>query len=252
MKACVMCGGLGTRLRPLTLERPKPLIPLLNKPSVVHLIEHLRGEGVTDVVMTLGYLGEMIEEAVSDIEGVDTTCVYEKSALGTAGGVRHAREHLKDGTFMVVGGDHVLDLQLNRIYRFHEQSDAIVTIGLICIDNPFEYGVCDMDARNVIHRFLEKPDPGEAFSNLINTGVYVCNPEILDWIPDVPDWMQMEARHDVCAEPSKSRFGFRSESGSGVRCNRQDQGAGFNRRRHNDRLSHDRGTCPDRRRYGDR
>ena len=184
MKACVMCGGLGTRLRPLTLERPKPLIPLLNKPSVVHLIEHLRGEGVTDVVMTLGYLGEMIEEAVKGIEGVTTTCVYEKTALGTAGGVRHAREHLKDGTFMVVGGDHVLDLQLNRIYRFHEQSDAIVTIGLICIDNPFEYGVCDMDARNVIHRFLEKPDPGEAFSNLINTGVYVCNPEILDWIPD--------------------------------------------------------------------
>jgi len=183
MKACILCGGLGTRLRPLTLERPKPLIPLLNKPSIVHLIEHLKAEGFTDAVLTLGYLGEMIEEEVRKIEGIDIDCVYEQTALGTAGGVKNARSHLKDDTFMVVGGDHVLDLQLRELCRFHETNDAIVTIGLICIDNPFEYGVCDMDADGVIHRFLEKPEPGEAFSNLVNTGIYVCDPEILDWIP---------------------------------------------------------------------
>lgn len=184
MKACIMCGGRGTRLRPLTLGRPKPLIPLLNKPSIVHLIEHLKNEGFTDLVLTLGYLSEMIENEVSSIEDVDIKCVYERTALGTAGGVRNAGSYLEDDIFMVVGGDHVLDLRLNEIYRFHEMNDAIVTIGLICIDDPAEYGICDMDANNVIHRFLEKPKPGDIFSNLVNTGVYVCDPEILDWIPD--------------------------------------------------------------------
>ncbi|HIE31321.1 MAG TPA: NDP-sugar synthase [Methanosarcinales archaeon] len=184
MKACIMCGGKGTRLRPMTLERPKPLIPLLNKPSVTHLIEHLRGEGFTDIVMTLGYLSDMIESEVSRINGINIRCVYEETALGTAGGVKNARAYLEDGIFMVVGGDHVLDMQLDEIYRFHERNDAMVTIGLICIDDPSEYGICDMDSENVIHRFLEKPNPGEVFSNLVNTGIYVCDPEILDWIPD--------------------------------------------------------------------
>ncbi len=184
MKACIMCGGEGTRLRPMTLERPKPLIPLLNKPSVTHLIEHLRGEGFTDIVMTLGYLSDMIESEVSRIKDINIRSVYEETALGTAGGVKNARAYLEDGSFMVVGGDHVLDMQLSEIYRFHEHNDAMVTIGLICIDDTAEYGICDMDSENVIHRFLEKPNPGEVFSNLVNTGIYVCDPEILDWIPD--------------------------------------------------------------------
>jgi len=184
MKACILCGGKGTRLRPLTFERPKPLIPLLNKPSITHLIEHLKAEGFTDLVLTLGYLGEMIEDEVKKIEDIDVGYVYEQSALGTAGGVKNAQSHLEDDIFMVVGGDHVLDLRLKDIYRFHKKNDATVTIGLICIDDPAEYGICDMDAENVIHRFLEKPQPGEIFSNLVNTGVYVCDPEILDWIPE--------------------------------------------------------------------
>jgi mannose-1-phosphate guanylyltransferase len=166
----------------MTLERPKPLIPLLNKPSVTHLIEHLRGEGFTDLVMTLGYLSDMIESEVNRIKDIDIRCVYEETALGTAGGVKNARAYLDDGNFMVLGGDHALDMQLSEIYRFHEQNDAMVTIGLICIDDTVEYGICDMDSDNVIHRFLEKPNPGEVFSNLVNTGIYVCNPEVLDWV----------------------------------------------------------------------
>ena len=184
MKACIMCGGKGTRLRPMTLERPKPLIPLLNKPSVTHLIEHLRGEGFTDVVMTLGYLSDMIENEVNRIKDIDIRCVHEETALGTAGGIKNAKAYLEDGSFMVLGGDHALDMQLSEIYRFHEQNDAMVTIGLICIDDTSEYGICDMDSHNVLHRFLEKPSPGEVFSNLVNTGIYVCDPEIMDWIPD--------------------------------------------------------------------
>ncbi|MCG7852575.1 MAG: NDP-sugar synthase [Methanosarcinaceae archaeon] len=185
MKACIMCGGEGTRLRPLTFERPKPSIPILNKPSVVHLIEHLAKEGFTDIVVTLGYMAEMIEMQLGDgrMFGVHIEYVYEDERLGTAGGVKNAEELLCKEPFIVLGGDHVLNLNLREMYRFHIMTDSLVTIGLISIDDPREFGIADMDVNNRIHRFLEKPGPGEIFSNLASTGIYMCDPEIFDWIP---------------------------------------------------------------------
>ncbi len=185
MKTCIMCGGEGTRLRPLTFDRPKPMIPLLNKPSLVHLVEHLAKEGFNDIVLTLGYLGGEIEAALGDggIFGVHIEYVHEKDKLGTAGGVKNAEELFEGEPFMVVGGDHVMDLGLREFVRFHEKNDAPVTIGLIPIDDPREYGIADMDVNNRITRFFEKPGPGEIFSNLASTGIYVCDPEVLDWIP---------------------------------------------------------------------
>jgi len=181
-----MCGGEGTRLRPLTFERPKPSIPILNKPSVVHLIEHLSKEGFNSIVITLGYMAEKIEEQLGDgrIFGVHIDYVYEKEKLGTAGGVKNAQKYLKDEPFLVLGGDHVLNLNLREMYRFHDTTDALVTIGLLSIDDPREFGIADMDVNNRIRRFLEKPGPGEIFSNLASTGIYMCDPEIFDWIPD--------------------------------------------------------------------
>ncbi len=186
MKTCIMCGGEGTRLRPLTFDRPKPMIPLLNKPSLVHLVEHLAMEGFNDIVLTLGYLGGEIEEALGDgsIYGVHIEYVHEKEKLGTAGGVKNAQELFEGEPFMVVGGDHVMDLGLREFVRFHEKNDALVTIGLIPIDDPREYGIADMDVNNRINRFFEKPGPGEIFSNLASTGIYVFDPEILEWIPE--------------------------------------------------------------------
>jgi len=186
MKACIMCGGTGTRLRPLTFKHPKPSIPILNKPSVLHLIEHLSREGFNEIVMTLGYMGERIEEQLGDghMFGVHIDYVYEKEKMGTAGGVKNAEEYLKNEPFIVLGGDHVLNLDLREMYRFHETNDAIVTIGLISIDDPREFGIADMDINNRIHRFLEKPKSGQIFSNLASTGIYICNPEIFDWIPE--------------------------------------------------------------------
>ncbi len=186
MKACIMCGGEGTRLRPLTFERPKPSIPILNKPSVVHLIEHLAKEGFTEIVITIGYMADIIEEDLGDgqLFGVHIEYVYEEKRLGTAGGVKNAEEFLKDEPFMIVGGDHVMDLSLRNMYRFHETNDAMITIGLMSIDDPREFGIADMDVNNRIHRFLEKPGPGEIFSNLASTGIYMCSPEIFDWIPE--------------------------------------------------------------------
>ncbi|MGB3907101.1 MAG: NDP-sugar synthase [Methanomethylovorans sp.] len=186
MKACIMCGGEGTRLRPLTFERPKPSIPILNKPSVVHLIEHLANEGFNDIVITLGYMAEKIEEQLGDgrIYGVHINYVYEDSKLGTAGGVKNAEKYLKGEPFIVLGGDHVLNLNLRELYRFHERMNAKVTIALLSIDDPSEFGIADMDVNNRIHRFLEKPGPGEIFSNLASTGIYMCDPDILDMIPE--------------------------------------------------------------------
>lgn len=186
MKACIMCGGEGTRLRPLTFARPKPSIPILNKPSVVHLIEHLSKEGFNDIVITVGYMAEKIEEQLGDgrLFGVHIDYVYEKEKLGTAGGVKNAEKFLAGEPFIVVGGDHVMNLNLREMYRFHEMTDALVTIGLLSIDDPREFGIADMDVNNRIQRFLEKPGPGEIFSNLASTGIYMCDSEIFDWIPE--------------------------------------------------------------------
>jgi mannose-1-phosphate guanylyltransferase len=180
-----MCGGEGTRLRPLTFERPKPTIPLLNKPSIVHLVEHVAREGFSEIVITLGYKGTDIEEVLGDgrAYGVHIDYVRDKKKVGTAGSVKNAEEYFGNKTFMVIGGDHVMDLNLREMYRFHERGKAPVTIGLLPIDDPREYGIVDMDVNNKIHRFLEKPKPGEIFSNIASTGIYVCKPEILDMIP---------------------------------------------------------------------
>lgn len=180
-----MCGGEGTRLRPLTFERPKPSIPILNKPSVVHLIEHIAKEGFSEIVVTLGYMAEKIEEDLGDgsMFGVHIDYVYEHEKLGTAGGVKNAEKYLRGEPFIVLGGDHVLNLNLREMYRFHENTDALLTIGLLSIDDPREFGIADMDVNNRIHRFSEKPGAGEIFSNLASTGIYMCDPEIFDWIP---------------------------------------------------------------------
>ncbi|MBO4302217.1 NDP-sugar synthase [Methanosarcinaceae archaeon] len=185
MKACIMCGGTGTRLRPLTFRRPKPLIPILNRPSLVHLIAQLSKEGFNEIVMTLGYMGEEIEKEIGDgsVYGVHIDYVYEKEKLGTAGSVKNARDLLGDEPFIVVGGDHVTTINFRDMFRFHLQQNALVTIGLISIDDPREFGIADLDINNRITRFREKPKPGEIFSNLASTGIYICSPEIFDMIP---------------------------------------------------------------------
>jgi mannose-1-phosphate guanylyltransferase len=180
-----MCGGTGTRLRPLTFKRPKPMIPISNKPSVLHLIEHLSKEGFNDIVLTLGYKGEDVEKELGDgsVYGVHIDYVYEKEKLGTAGSVKNAQKLLGNEPFIVVGGDHVMTLNLRDMFRFHQNNDADVTIGLLSIDDPREFGIADMDINSRILRFFEKPKAGEIFSNLASTGIYVCDPSVFDKIP---------------------------------------------------------------------
>jgi mannose-1-phosphate guanylyltransferase len=180
-----MCGGEGTRLRPLTFERPKPCIPIVNRPSIEHLVTHLSNLGFSDIVITLGYLGTAIEEALGDGSLFNTTITYvrEKTKLGTAGSVKNAQKYLDGQDFLVVGGDHVTDLNMLEFYRAHKTEKAAVTIGLISIDDPGEYGIAEIDVSYDIKRFKEKPAPGEIFSNLASTGMYVCSPDVFDHIP---------------------------------------------------------------------
>jgi mannose-1-phosphate guanylyltransferase len=185
MKVCIMCGGEGTRLRPLTFERPKPCIPIVNRPSIQHLVSHLSNLGFRDVIITLGYMGDAIEEALGDgsLFGVSVTYVHEKEKLGTAGSVKNAQKYLEGQEFLVVGGDHVTDLNLLEFYREHQKERSMVSIGLISIDEPSEYGIAEIDVNYHVARFKEKPSPGEIFSNLASTGIYVCDPAIFDHIP---------------------------------------------------------------------
>ncbi|HJJ90330.1 MAG TPA: NDP-sugar synthase [Methanocorpusculum sp.] len=185
MKACIMCGGEGTRLRPLTFERPKPCIPIANSPSIIHLVTHLANLGFTDIVVTIGYLGDEIQKVLGDgsLYGATITYVSENIKLGTAGSVKNAEEYLSDSPFLVVGGDHITDLNVLEFYREHLNSSAIISIGLISIEDPREFGIVELDASLCIRRFLEKPSPGEIFSNLVSTGIYVCDPKILEFIP---------------------------------------------------------------------
>ncbi len=156
--------GHGTRLRPLTFERPKPSIPILNKPSVGHLVEHL-SKRFNEIVITLGYMGEVIENYLSNgsLFGVDIKYVYEKEKMGTAGSVKNAEKYLEGQPFLVVGGDHVLNLNLREIYEFHNRTDSMVTISVLSIDDPREFGIVDLDNNMIIHRFREKPGPGQIF-----------------------------------------------------------------------------------------
>lgn len=186
MKACIMAGGKGTRLRPLTFERPKPCIPVLGEPLVAHTVQHLVNQGFREQVLTVGYLGERVEGSLGDGSrfGSLLSYVHEDEKMGTAGGVKNAEEHLSNGPFLVVGGDHMLDFNLRELFRHHTGHDAPVTIALMCVDDPREFGIADMSASGGVKRFKEKPAPGEVFSNLASTGIYALDPEVLDLVPE--------------------------------------------------------------------
>jgi mannose-1-phosphate guanylyltransferase/phosphomannomutase len=184
MKAVVMAGGEGSRLRPLTSRRPKPLAPVVNKPVMEHIIDLLRLHGVTEIVATLHYLADEIESYFGDGSnfGVRLSYVVEDTPLGTAGAVKLAEEMLSDGPFLVISGDALTDLDLTALVADHASSGAAATIALQRVSNPLEFGVVITDDRRRITRFLEKPSWGEIFSDTINTGIYVLDPSLFAYM----------------------------------------------------------------------
>jgi mannose-1-phosphate guanylyltransferase/phosphomannomutase len=179
-----MAGGEGTRLRPLTSNQPKPMVPIVGKPCMEHIIELLRAHGFGDVIVTVAFLPQAIRSYFGDGETLGITVEYsvEESPLGTAGSVRLASDRLDD-TFLVISGDALCDIDVGALVAFHRERGAAVTIGLKSVDNPLEFGIVVTDEDGRVERFLEKPSWGQVFSDTINTGIYVLEPEVLRHIP---------------------------------------------------------------------
>jgi mannose-1-phosphate guanylyltransferase / phosphomannomutase len=195
MRAVVMAGGEGSRLRPLTSQRPKPLVPVAGRPIMEHILLLLRKHQMREVVATIQYLGAHIRNYFGDgsEQGVNLSYSVEDTPLGTAGSVKLAEDLLRE-TFVVISGDALTDIDLAAAVRFHKQRQAMATIVLKPVPNPLEYGVVVADEDGRVQRFLEKPSWGEVFSDLANTGIYVLDPavfgyfkagEVVDWSGDV-------------------------------------------------------------------
>lgn len=181
-KAFILAGGQGTRLRPITYEIPKPMIPIKGRPLLEHTINLLRKYDIREIIISIGYLGEKIKEYFGNGSkfGVTIHYIEEKEPMGTAGPLKLARKML-DTTFLMLNGDNVFNLDLVQMYRFHKKENASATIALTAVEDPSRYGVTRMNGAKIIE-FLEKPQRWE--SNLINAGVYILEPEALDLIPE--------------------------------------------------------------------
>ncbi len=185
MKAVIMAGGEGTRLRPLTSNAPKPMLPIANRPMMEHVLGLLKRHGFDEVVVTVAFLANAIETYFGDGSefGVSIRYAHEEVPLGTAGSVGNAREYL-DERFLVISGDVITDIDLTSIWKFHAERGAMATIGLTPVDNPLEFGIVITRDDGTIERFLEKPTWGQVFSDTINTGIYVLEPAIFDYIAE--------------------------------------------------------------------
>ena len=180
-----MAGGEGTRLRPLTSNQPKPMLPMANIPMMEHVVNLLRQHGFEDIVVTVAFMANAIRTYFGDGSEFGVRMVYatESTPLGTAGSVRNARDEL-DERFLVISGDVLTDIDLTQVVDFHDQRGGLATLALKAVDNPLEFGIVITDEDGSIERFLEKPTWGQVFSDTINTGIYVLEPEIFDFIPE--------------------------------------------------------------------
>lgn len=192
MRAVVMAGGEGTRLRPMTANQPKPLLPVVNRPILEHVFRLLRRHGLTETVVTVQFLASLVRNYFGDGDelGMHLEYATEETPLGTAGSVRNAADVLTDEPFLVISGDALTDIDLTDLVRFHCDRGALVTVALKSVPNPLEFGIVIPGEDGQIERFLEKPSWGQVFTDTVNTGIYVMSPEVLDAVPPgtVVDW----------------------------------------------------------------
>jgi mannose-1-phosphate guanylyltransferase/phosphomannomutase len=186
MKAVVMAGGEGTRLRPMTANQPKPLLPVVNRPIMEHVLRLLKRHGLSETVVTVQFLAALIRNYFGDGEELGMSLQYatEEMPLGTAGSVKNAEAALRDDRFLVISGDALTDIDLTDMVNFHKKNGALVTIGLKRVPNPLEFGIIIVDEDGRVQRFLEKPTWGQVFSDTANTGIYVMEPEVLDHVAE--------------------------------------------------------------------
>lgn len=185
MKALLLAGGFGTRLRPLTYTRPKHLLPIANRPHIEHVFDLLLRHGIGEVILTTSYLSEAFEGTRSSAagRGVDLQVTHEEIALGTAGALKHAEAEIGGSTFMAFNGDVLTDVDLDRLVEVHERNRADATILLTPVEDPSAFGVVPTESDGRVTGFIEKPPRDEAPTNQINAGVYVLEPSVLDRVP---------------------------------------------------------------------
>lgn len=184
MKAVIMAGGEGTRLRPLTSNQPKPMVPMVNRPLMEHIVLLLKRHGFTEIVVTVQFLASLVRNYFGDGEDLGVSLAYatEETPLGTAGSVKNAEGAL-DEAFLVISGDALTDIDLEKVAAFHREKGALVTVVLSRQPNPLDYGIVIADEEGRVERFLEKPGWGQVFSDTVNTGIYVLEPEVFNHIP---------------------------------------------------------------------
>ncbi|MGH2753084.1 MAG: sugar phosphate nucleotidyltransferase [Actinomycetota bacterium] len=190
MKALLIAGGFGTRLRPLTYTRPKHLLPIANREHIHHVFDLLQRHGINDAVLLTSYLAEAFDEAVAvaSARGMRVEVTHEPEPLGTAGAMKNA-EHLVTGdTFFAFNGDILSDMDLTAMLDFHRSREAEGTIVLTPVEDPSAFGVVPTEEDGRVLGFIEKPPPGEAPTNLINAGVYILEPSVLTRIPAGAEW----------------------------------------------------------------
>jgi mannose-1-phosphate guanylyltransferase len=184
MQALILAGGKGTRLRPLTLYTPKPIVPIANRPFLCYQLEQLKNAGVREVILSLSYKPEKIVDIFGDGEksGLNISYTVEKQPLGTAGAFKHAERNIS-GTTIVLNGDILTNIDLSEVVAIHRERQAVATIVLVPVENPSAYGLVEIAPDNRVLRFLEKPKPDQITCNTINAGIYILEPSVLKYIP---------------------------------------------------------------------
>lgn len=185
MKAIILVGGQGTRLRPLTNHLPKNIVPLCGAPFLHYPIEQLKKAGIREIAFSVGYKPETIRRVYGDGRklGVKISYAIEKEPLGTAGAIKNAEKYVKGHPVVVLNGDILTDLPLTQMIDFHQKKKATATLGLVKVEDPTAYGLVLLDAQSAVTRFLEKPTLEEAVTDTINAGVYLFEPSVFNFIP---------------------------------------------------------------------
>ena len=209
MQALILAGGKGTRLRPLTMHTPKPIVPIANRPLLVYQLELLKRAEVRDVILSLSYQPQKIEDKLLDgtDHRVHISYTVETVPLGTAGAFRNAAGLIRE-TIVVLNGDVLTDIDLNEVIRFHREREAAATIVLTPVPNPTEYGFVETDEAGRVRRFVEKPEPEAVTADTINAGIYVLEPRVLDYIPEGEPFMFEYGVFPKLLEAGEAFYGY--------------------------------------------
>jgi mannose-1-phosphate guanylyltransferase/phosphomannomutase len=209
MKAVIMAGGKGTRLRPLTSKQPKPMVPIVNTPCMEHIVNLLKYHGFEDILATLEFMPEVVQEYFGDGSGWGVRMEYsvEEEPLGTAGSVKFAEDWLTE-RFVVISGDALTDVDLRKAVAFHEERGAEATLVLKEVEDPSEFGIVVVEDDGRVSGFLEKPDEEEVFSHTANTGIYILEPSVLKDIPEGQEYDFAEELFPKLLEEGRPMYGY--------------------------------------------